>query len=159
MKLKRSIQRLDVAHLGKLEDHMTLNPRGLDGFGVIALHDEVLAGISDDSVVLVDTLPAEFYRGEMNIYPRAGHITGALNIDGLGLLDNRGHLLPQQELEAMHDFDRNARVITYCGGGIVASTDAFVLTRLGFNNVAVYIASLEEWTTDPDNPMETSERK
>ena len=126
---------------------------------LIALHDEVLAGISDDSVVLVDTLPAEFYRGEMNIYPRAGHITGALNIDGLGLLDNRGHLLPQQELEAMHDFDRNARVITYCGGGIVASTDAFVLTRLGFNNVAVYIASLEEWTTDPDNPMETSERK
>ena len=54
----------------------------------------------------------------------------------------------------MHAFDRNARIITYCGGGIVASTDAFVLTRLGYNNVAVYMASLEEWTTDPGNPME-----
>jgi thiosulfate/3-mercaptopyruvate sulfurtransferase len=53
----------------------------------------------------------------------------------------------------MHRFDHNARIISYCGGGIVASTDAFVLTRLGYNNVAVYMASLEEWTTDPSNPM------
>jgi len=121
---------------------------------LIADHDEVLAGIGDDSVVLIDTLPEAFYRGEMSIYPREGHITGAVNIDGLSLLDNRGHLLPQQELEVMHELDRDARVITYCGGGIVASTDAFVLTRLGFSNVAVYIASLEEWTTYPDNPME-----
>ena len=126
---------------------------------LIADHDEVLAAIGDDAVVLIDTLPEAFYRGEMSIYPRAGHITGAVNIDGLGLLDNRGHLLPQQELEAMHELDRNARIISYCGGGIVASTDAFVLTRLGFSNVAVYIASLEEWTTDPANPMESGERR
>jgi thiosulfate/3-mercaptopyruvate sulfurtransferase len=57
----------------------------------------------------------------------------------------------------MHKFDRKARIITYCGGGIVASTDAFVLDRLGYNNVAVYMASLEEWTTDPGNPMEIGE--
>ncbi len=95
-----------------------------------------------------------FYRGEMSIYPRAGHITGAVNIDGLSLLDKKGHLLSQDELAAMHGFDRNSRIITYCGGGIVASTEAFALTRLGYNNVAVYIASLEEWTADPSNPME-----
>ena len=50
--------------------------------------------------------------------------------------------------------DHNARVITYCGGGIAASSDAFILTRLGFPNVAVYIGSLQEWTADPANPME-----
>ena len=59
----------------------------------------------------------------------------------------------------MHTFDRDARIITYCGGGIVASTVAFVLTRLGFNNVAVYMASLEEWTADFNNPMETGKAK
>ena len=59
----------------------------------------------------------------------------------------------------MHDYKRDARIITYCGGGIVASTDAFVLTRLGFNNVAVYMASLEEWVTDPANPMVVGEAK
>jgi len=121
---------------------------------LIADHDEVLASINIDSVVLVDTLPEPFYRGEVSIYPRAGHISGAVNIDGLSLLDKEGHLLSQDTLAAMHDFDRNARIITYCGGGIVASTDAFVLNRLGYNNVAVYMASLEEWTTVPANPME-----
>lgn len=121
---------------------------------LVADHDEVLASINAAAVILVDTLPEAFYRGEMSIYPRAGHITGAVNIDGLSLLDKKGHLLSQDELAAMHGFDRNARIITYCGGGIVASTEAFALTRLGYNNVAVYIASLEEWTADPSNPME-----
>lgn len=124
---------------------------------LIAHHDEVLAATDDETVVLVDTLPAEFYRGEMSIYPRPGHIPTAVNIDGLSLLDKRGYLLTQDELAAKHSFDRNARIITYCGGGIVASTDAFVLTRLGFKNVAVYMASLEEWTADPSNPMQTGD--
>jgi thiosulfate/3-mercaptopyruvate sulfurtransferase len=123
---------------------------------LIADHDEVSASINNDAVILIDTLPEAFYRGEMSIYPRAGHIMGAVNIDGLSLLDKNGHLLPEDELAAMHRFDSNARIITYCGGGIVASTDAFVLSRLGYNNVAVYMASLEEWTTDPSNPMEIS---
>jgi thiosulfate/3-mercaptopyruvate sulfurtransferase len=128
---------------------LTPNPRP----ELIADHDEVLASINDETVILIDTLPEPFYRGEMSIYPRPGHITGAVNIDGLSLLDKKGYLLSQDELAAMHRFDHNARIISYCGGGIVASTDAFVLTRLGYNNVAVYMASLEEWTTDPSNPM------
>lgn len=121
---------------------------------LIANHDEVLASINDESVVVIDTLPKPFYLGDMSIYPRAGHITGAVNIDGLSLLNKKGYLLSKDELAAMHEFDLNARIITYCGGGIVASTDAFVLNRLGFNNVAVYMASLEEWTADLSNPME-----
>jgi len=128
---------------------LTPNPRP----ELIADQDEVLASINDETVILIDTLPEPFYRGEMSLYPRPGHITGAVNIDGLSLLDKKGYLLSQDELAAMHRFDRNARIISYCGGGIVASTDAFVLTRLGYNNVAVYMASLEEWTTDPSNPM------
>lgn len=121
---------------------------------LIAEQDEVLAGIDNENVVLIDTLPEPFYRGEMSIYPRAGHIPGAVNIDGLSLLDKKGYLLSQDKLDALHSFDHNARIITYCGGGIVASTDAFVLSRLGYNNVAVYMSSLEEWTADPANPME-----
>lgn len=124
---------------------------------LIAQHEEVLASIDNETVILIDTLPEEFYRGEMSIYPRSGHISGAVNINGLSLLDKTGHLLKQEELASMHAFDHNARIITYCGGGIIASTDAFVLTRLGFNNVAVYMASLEEWTANPNNPMETGE--
>ena len=126
---------------------------------LIAHHDEVLASINDAAVILIDTLPEAFYRGEMSIYPRPGHIPGAININALGLLDKKGRLLEQDKLASIHAFDHDARIITYCGGGIVASTDAFVLTRLGFSNVAVYMASLEEWTADPNNPMETGEVK
>jgi thiosulfate/3-mercaptopyruvate sulfurtransferase len=39
------------------------------------------------------------------------------------------------------------RVITYCGGGIAASSDAFVLTLLGHDQVSVYDASLSEWAS------------
>ena len=46
------------------------------------------------------------------------------------------------------------RVITYCGGGIAATTDALVLTLLGHDDVAVYDGSLSEWARDPSLPME-----
>jgi len=146
---------LSLEPVSRPAQQLTASPRP----ELVAQHDEVLASINKDEVVLIDTLPEEFYRGEMSIYPRSGHIPGAFNINGLSLLDERGRLLKKDELASMHVFDHNDRIITYCGGGIVASTDAFVLTRLGFNNVAVYMASLEEWTADPDNPMETGEVK
>jgi thiosulfate/3-mercaptopyruvate sulfurtransferase len=47
------------------------------------------------------------------------------------------------------------RVVTYCGAGIAASSDAFVLTLLGAGDVAVYDGSLEEWARDPAYPMES----
>jgi thiosulfate/3-mercaptopyruvate sulfurtransferase len=73
----------------------------------------------------------------------------------MGLFDETGHFRSQDELAALHTTDRDARHITYCGGGIAASSNAFVMTRLGFTNVAVYTASLQEWAADPDLPMET----
>ena len=146
---------LSLEPVSRLAQQLTPKPRP----ELIAHHDEVLASINNEAVILIDTLPEEFYRGEMSIYPRPGHIPRAFNINGLSLLDKTGRLLKQDELALMHAFDHNARIITYCGGGIVASTDAFVLTRLGFNNVAVYMASLEEWTADPNNPMETADVK
>ncbi|MEE3013700.1 MAG: rhodanese-like domain-containing protein, partial [Chloroflexota bacterium] len=50
--------------------------------------------------------------------------------------------------------DKGSRVIAYCGGGIAASNDAFILTLLGYENVAVYDASMSEWAGDPSLPMQ-----
>jgi thiosulfate/3-mercaptopyruvate sulfurtransferase len=124
---------------------------------LIADHDEVLAAIEDEAVVLVDTLPEEFYRGEVTAYGRPGHIPGAVSMNSLRLLDKSGRFRPTNELAAMHEFDHDARIITYCGGGIMASANAFVMTRLGFNNVAVYTDSLQVWAADPANPMAVDE--
>lgn len=133
----------------RLEKQLSPAPRP----ELIADRDEVLAAIDDDAACLIDTLPEPYYRGEATLYARPGHIPGALNICGLDLLDESGHFKSDDDLATMHDGDRNARTITYCGGGIMASANAFAMTRLGFTNVAVYTASLQEWAADAALPM------
>ena len=121
--------------------------------GLIADRNEVLAAINDPAVHIIDALPTESYRGEQGMYDRPGHIPSASNICAMDLLDESGRYRPQGELAALHDADRDARNITYCGGGIMASSSAFVMARLGFTDVAVYTALLQEWAADPANPM------
>jgi thiosulfate/3-mercaptopyruvate sulfurtransferase len=123
---------------------------------LIADRDEVRAAIGNDAITLVDSLPAASFQGKFALYGRPGHIPGAINIPATSLVDESGRYLPREKLAAMHGGDRGGRVITYCGGGIAASSSAFVMTRLGFTNVAVYTASLQEWAADPANPMEVS---
>jgi thiosulfate/3-mercaptopyruvate sulfurtransferase len=120
---------------------------------LIADRDEVFAAIDDGAVHLIDTLPEAFYKGEQAPYGRPGHIPGASNICAIDLLDEEGRFRSRDELADMLGGDHGARTITYCGGGIMASSNAFVMTRLGFTDVAVYTASLQEWAADPDNPM------
>jgi len=121
---------------------------------LIADRDDVLAAIDNNAVSIIDALPEASYRGEMAMYDRPGHIPGASNIPAFALVDDSGHYLPLEELAAIFDGDRNARTITYCGGGIAASSTAFIMSRLGYTDVAVYTASLQEWAADPANPME-----
>ena len=120
---------------------------------LIADRAEVLGASGTSTVYIVDAMPEPHYRGEMAMYGRPGHIPGAFNGPALALLDESGHYRPHDELAAMFDGDRNARAITYCGGGIAASSDAFIMTRIGLSDVAVYIASLQEWAADPANPL------
>ena len=121
---------------------------------LIADRDEVFAAIEDDAVQLIDVMPEAHYQGQMAMYDRPGHIASAINIPVTGLTDESGHFRSFEELAAMHELDPDARAITYCGGGIAASSNAFVMTRLGFSNVAVYTASLQEWAAYPALPME-----
>jgi thiosulfate/3-mercaptopyruvate sulfurtransferase len=91
----------------------------------------------------------------MKLYARPGHIPGASNVPAMSMLDESGHYRSREDLIAMFDGQPGGRVITYCGGGISASSTAFIMTRLGFTDVAVYTASLQEWAADPDKPLVT----
>jgi thiosulfate/3-mercaptopyruvate sulfurtransferase len=121
---------------------------------LIADQEEVRASIDSDAIYLVDALPEVHYRGEWTMYEQPGHIPGAVNVPVTSLFDETGQFRTDEDLSGLVAGDREARTITYCGGGIAAAADAFVLTRLGFTDVAIYAASLEEWTANPDNPME-----
>jgi thiosulfate/3-mercaptopyruvate sulfurtransferase len=45
-------------------------------------------------------------------------------------------------------------MLLYCGGGIAATLDAFLLHQLGYRDVAVYDASMSEWAKDEALPIE-----
>jgi len=125
---------------------------------LIADRDEVFAAINDDAVFLIDAMHELHYRGEMILYERSGHIPNATNIPATALVDESGRYRSHDELATMIDGDRKARVITYCGAGIAASSNAFIMVRLGFTDVAVYMASLQEWVADPANPLVVDKR-
>jgi thiosulfate/3-mercaptopyruvate sulfurtransferase len=129
---------------------------------LIAAKDEVLAAVSGGTACIVNALTAEQHRGEGPIaYGRPGHIASSVNVSARDMVDRQsGAFLPPEELaRRFEDAGATAagRVITYCGGGIAATADAFVLTLLGHGNVAVYDASLSEWGRDPSLPMEVGE--
>ena len=102
---------------------------------------------------------AEQHQGTGGVaYGRPGRIAGSVNVVARELVDPQTHAyLPADVLrakfQAVGALDAK-RVVTYCGGGIAASSDAFILTLLGRDDVAVYDASLSEWANDPAMPME-----
>jgi thiosulfate/3-mercaptopyruvate sulfurtransferase len=129
---------------------LTPNPRP----ELIADRDEVFAAMDSIAVSLIDALPESHFRGEFVLYERSGHIPGAINVPSSDLLDESGHYRPLDELDAMLGLNHDNRAITYCGGGVAASSNAFVMTRLGYTDIAVYMGSLEEWAADWDLPLE-----
>jgi thiosulfate/3-mercaptopyruvate sulfurtransferase len=128
--------------------------------GLIADKQTVLEGVGSGATCLLNALTPEQHRGTGGVdYGRPGRIKGSGNIAARDLVDPATHAyLPAETLRARFKeagaLDAG-RVITYCGGGIAASSDAFVLALLGKDDVAVYDASLSEWAKDPSLPMET----
>ena len=122
---------------------------------LIVERDEMRAAIDDEDVNIIDALPEAHFNGDFTMYDRPGHIPTAENIPSMSLVDESGQFKSDDELNILFGTDRDRRTITYCGGGIAASADAFVMTRLGYKDVAVYTASLQEWAADPKNPMVT----
>jgi thiosulfate/3-mercaptopyruvate sulfurtransferase len=125
--------------------------------GLFVGKDVVRAAVDGGGTCLVNALDRAQHRGETQHYARPGHIRGSANVPAMELVDGATHRYrPLEDLRAMFAdvTGRNERVITYCGGGIAASSDAFVLHLLGHDDVAVYDNSLSEWAADPALPME-----
>jgi thiosulfate/3-mercaptopyruvate sulfurtransferase len=119
---------------------------------------EVLAAIDDGGVCTINALAPSVHSGEAAMsYGRKGHIKGSVNVPYAALLDADGAFKGDADLRPLFEdkgvFERS-RVICYCGGGISATMDALILTRLGHPSIAVYDGSMSEWSRDPSLPME-----
>lgn len=110
-------------------------------------------------VCLLNALSADEHAGRSSRTPRPGRIPGSGNVPAMSLIDPAtGAYLPPETLRekfrAAGALD-GCRVVTYCGGGIAATSAAFTLARLGAPQVAVYDGSMVEWSSDPSLPIET----
>jgi thiosulfate/3-mercaptopyruvate sulfurtransferase len=127
-----------------------------------ATKQDVLQAINDGGVCTINALTRDMHTGESGLgYARAGHIEGSLNIPFPTLLMPESGVF-RSEADLREHFDATgalarARAITYCGGGIAATLNAFALVLLGHSAVAVYDGGLDEWSRDQELPMETGE--
>lgn len=129
--------------------------------GLMATKEDVLAAIAAGQSCIVNALNAAQHRGEVAPYGRPGHISGSVNVPAMGsggVVDPVTQAyLPTDEIRRRFEeagARQGERMITYCGGGIAASSAAFAATMAGFTDVAVYDASLSEWAADPSLPMD-----
>jgi thiosulfate/3-mercaptopyruvate sulfurtransferase len=121
--------------------------------------DEVKRVVDTGSgACLINSLsPQDHHAVETNNFARPGRIPGSLNVFMAALLNQAdGTYKPVGELrEIFADvLSRPGRKVTYCGVGIAATSDALALTLLGESDVAVYDGSLQQWTSNPELPLE-----
>jgi thiosulfate/3-mercaptopyruvate sulfurtransferase len=121
---------------------------------------QVLAAGADRNTVVVNALSPQFYRGlEPGRYGRPGRIPGSVSVSAATLFDPvTKAFLPLAEAEkkfAAQGIGKDKRVVAYCGGGISATIDLFLLHRLGYDKLTLYDASMGEWAKDPSLPIET----
>ena len=118
------------------------------------------AAIGAPRVVTVNALGPQFHNGlEPSRYGRPGRIPGSVNVSAATLVDpaSKGFTSLDDaaaKLEAK-GVTKDKKVIVYCGGGISATIDLFLMHQLGYDDIALYDASMGEWAKDISLPIET----
>jgi len=121
--------------------------------------NDVLAARGERDTIVVNALNEQLHRGlEPSRYGRPGHIPGSCNVSAAAMVDPATKaFVPLAEAEkkfASQGFTRDKRVVAYCGGGISATIDLFMLHRLGYDRLTLYDGSMGEWAVDDKLPIE-----
>jgi len=119
----------------------------------------VIDAIDNPDTIILNSLTADIHKGQNPRYGRPGRIPKSKNIPFHELLDSKtGRFKPIEELTKIFEINKitkDKNIVNYCGGGIAASLEAFVLYQLGFENIFIYDNSLHEWAAiDQTLPME-----
>lgn len=133
---------------------LTARPRP----GMFVGKEAVRAAIGDAGTCTINALAPDLHRGETARYGRPGRIPGSVNVPVAALLDPATQSFAAPEAVAARfeavGASRDKRIILYCGGGIAATLDGFLLHQLGYQDLAVYDASMSEWAKDASLPIE-----
>jgi thiosulfate/3-mercaptopyruvate sulfurtransferase len=120
--------------------------------------EEMKAAIGNAHICSINALAPDLHGGANPRYGRPGHIPGSVNVPAASLQDPVTLALrPPVQTAAVFEkvgANKSKRILVYCGGGIAATLDAFLLHQLGYNDLGVYDASMSEWAKDPSLPIE-----
>ncbi|MBL6078136.1 sulfurtransferase [Belnapia sp. T18] len=126
--------------------------------GLFVGKQEVKAAIGDPGACTINALAPDLHRGDTPRYGRPGRIPGSVNVPVSEVIDSASLTLKTPKSVAAIftsvGADLSKRIILYCGGGIAATLDAFLLHQLGYQDIAVYDASMSEWAKDETLPIE-----
>jgi len=120
----------------------------------------VLAATKDAKSVIVNALAPQFHKGlEPSRYGRPGRVPGSVNVSAATLVDAQRKVFTGLA-DALAKFTaagvtKDKHVIVYCGGGISATIDLFLLHQLGYDDLTLYDGSMGEWAKDHSLPIET----
>jgi thiosulfate/3-mercaptopyruvate sulfurtransferase len=126
---------------------------------VVLDKDDVLALLDDPEVAVVNALSAEQYQGTGGmVFGRPGRIANSTNAPYPDLADLAAGTLNDPatvgDIFASADATPDKRIVNYCGGGISATIGFFALKLMGYDNIAMYDASMQEWGFDDSLPMD-----
>ncbi len=125
---------------------------------VCATWSDVLAAIDDPSTVILDTRSdREWYGEDARGAARAGAVPGAVHLEWVRNLDDKGRMLDEtalRELYASVGITTQTPVIAYCNTGYRSAHAYLALRLLGHADVRNYVASWQEWGNRPECPIE-----
>lgn len=128
--------------------------------GMFVDRSVVLAALHAPGTVVVNALNDDLHRGVgPSRYGRPGRVPGSVQVSAATLVDpaTKGFttLADAAAKFTAKGVDRDKKVICYCGGGISATIDLFLLHQLGYDDITLYDASMGEWARDAALPIET----
>jgi thiosulfate/3-mercaptopyruvate sulfurtransferase len=128
--------------------------------GLFVDKHETMAAIRAAGTVIVNALGPQFHRGlEPSRYGRPGRVPGSVNVSAATLIDPATKsfttLADAAEKFAASGVTKDRKVICYCGGGISATVDLFLMHQLGYDDLTLYDGSMGEWAKEPNLPIET----
>jgi thiosulfate/3-mercaptopyruvate sulfurtransferase len=119
----------------------------------------VLAELHRPGTVIVNALNPDLHAGNgPSRYGRPGRIPGSVNVSAATLVDPATKafttLEDARQKFAAQGVTPDKHIICYCGGGISATVDLFLLHQLGHDDITLYDASMGEWARDKSLPID-----